>query len=41
MQTFDKNETVFGVPVTWNVHVHTVKLGLNYRFGGGPVVARY
>ncbi len=41
MQTFDKDETVFGVPVTWNVHVHTVKLGLNYRFGGGPVVARY
>jgi outer membrane immunogenic protein len=41
MQTFDKNETVFAIPVTWNVHVHTVKLGLNYRFGGGPVVARY
>ena len=42
LQTFDKDEAVFGVPVTWNVHVHTVKLGLNYRFGGGgPVVARY
>jgi outer membrane immunogenic protein len=41
MQTFDKDETIFGTPVTWNVHVHTVKLGLNYRFGGGPVVARY
>jgi outer membrane immunogenic protein len=41
LQTFDKDETVFGVPVTWNVHVHTAKVGLNYRFGGGPVVARY
>ena len=41
IQTFDQDETVFGVPVTWNVHIHTVKLGLNYRFGGGPVVARY
>jgi outer membrane immunogenic protein len=41
IQTFDKDEIVFGVPVSWNVHVHTVKAGLNYRFGGGPVVARY
>lgn len=41
VQTFDKDETVLTVPVSWNVHVHTVKLGLNYRFGGGPVVARY
>jgi outer membrane immunogenic protein len=41
LQTFDKDETVLGIPVTWNLHVHTVKLGLNYRFGGGPVVARY
>jgi outer membrane immunogenic protein len=42
IQTFDKTETVFLVPVTWNVHVHTAKVGLNYRFGGGgPVVARY
>jgi outer membrane immunogenic protein len=22
-------------------HVHLVKVGINYRFGGGPVVARY
>ena len=42
LQSFDKDETVFGNTVTWNVHVHTVKLGLNYRFGGGaPVTARY
>jgi len=42
IQTFDKDENVFGVPVSWNVHVHTAKVGLNYRFGGGgPVVARY
>ena len=42
IQTFDKDSVVFGVPVTSNVHVHTVKGGLNYRFGGGgPVVARY
>jgi outer membrane immunogenic protein len=42
LQTFDKDENLFGQPFTWNVHVHTVKFGLNYRFGGGgPVVARY
>jgi outer membrane immunogenic protein len=42
LQTFDQDMVVFTTPVTWNVHVHTVKLGLNYRFGGGgPVVARY
>lgn len=41
LQTFDKDEIVFATPVTWNVHVHTVKFGLNYRFGGGQVVARY
>jgi outer membrane immunogenic protein len=34
LQTFDKDEIVLGTPVTWNVHVHTVKFGLNYRFGG-------
>ena len=22
-------------------HVHLVKVGINYRFGGSPVVARY
>ena len=22
-------------------HIHVVKAGINYRFGGGPVVARY
>ncbi len=38
LQTFDED---LGGGVTGNVHVHTVKLGLNYRFGGGPVVARY
>ena len=26
IQTFDKDETVFAIPVTWNLHVHTVKL---------------
>jgi outer membrane immunogenic protein len=42
IQTFDKDQTIFNVPVTWNLHVHTAKVGLNYRFGGGgPVVARY
>lgn len=42
IQTFDKDEVVFNVPFSWRVHVHTAKVGLNYRFGGGgPVVARY
>ena len=38
LQTFDED---LGFGVTGNVHIHTVKLGLNYRFGGGPVVTRY
>jgi opacity protein-like surface antigen len=33
LQTFDRNDTFFGVGYTSNVYVHTVKLGLNYRFG--------
>lgn len=33
LQTFDKDQVFFGVPITTNTHVHTVKLGLNYRFG--------
>ena len=42
IQTFDKDETVFGVPATWNVHVHTVKawteLPLRRRTGGRTVL---
>ncbi|MFT4095682.1 MAG: porin family protein [Rhodoblastus sp.] len=34
---------VFGSDITQRVHDHTVRVGLNYRFGwgGGPVVAKY
>lgn len=27
--------------INFGVDIHTVKFGVNYRFGGGPVVARY
>jgi outer membrane immunogenic protein len=29
------------VDVDTTTSLHTVKFGVNYRFGGGPVVARY
>jgi outer membrane immunogenic protein len=36
-------DTVNDVFLTFNVdqQIHVVKLGINYRLGGGPVVARY
>jgi outer membrane immunogenic protein len=30
-----------GVDVDTTTNIHAVKFGVNYRFGGGPVVARY
>jgi outer membrane immunogenic protein len=40
LQSFDED---LGFGVSGNVHAHTVKLGLNYRFGGSsaPIAARY
>jgi outer membrane immunogenic protein len=30
-----------GIDVDTRTNIHAVKFGINYRFGGGPVVARY
>ena len=40
LRSFDK-DFVFGVTFTDRVEAHIARLGFNYRFGGGPVTARY
>jgi len=42
--SFAKENYLTAVPpagIDFGADIHTVKFGVNYRFGGGPVVARY
>jgi outer membrane immunogenic protein len=41
IRSFDEDITFFGVPIGWRLETHVARIGLNYRFGGGAVVARY
>ena len=41
LRSFDDDFTILGTPVSDRVQAHIARAGLNYRFGGGPVVARY